>query len=85
MACSAHSDTNVFVQMKRGGTLEAEWIICYAELLSEVTLTFLCTLWVQGRFYLHFLCWSLEHGQSSWGDYEQASGFFRQQSQRLEV
>lgn len=40
MACSAHSDTNVFVQMKRGGTLEAEWIIFYAELVSEVTLTF---------------------------------------------
>lgn len=80
MVCSADSDTNMFVEMKRGGTLEAEWIICYAELVSEVTLTFVCTFWVQGGFYLPFLCWSLEPGQSSWGDYAQASGFFRQQS-----
>lgn len=80
MVCSADSHTNVFVEMKRGGALEAEWIICYAELVAGVTLTFVGTFWVQGKFSVPFLCWSLEPGQSSWRDYEQASGFFRQQS-----
>lgn len=61
--------------MKRGGTLEAEWLICHAELVSEVTLIFVYTFWLQGSFPLLFLCWSLEPVQSSQGDYAQASGF----------
>lgn len=36
MVCCADSDMNMFVKMKRGGTLEEEWIICYAALVSEV-------------------------------------------------
>lgn len=46
----------MFVQIKRGGTLETEWIICKAELVSEVTLTLVYTHF---GYKEGFLCFSM--------------------------